>query len=248
MRFKNLFKKDNEPLVAFDFSLLGTDIHSHLIPGIDDGSPSMEESLQLIKGMVALGYDKLITTPHVMSDYYKNTTEGILSGLANLKKCADAEQLNAEIQAAAEYYMDYEFIGKLAKHDLLTFGSNYLLVECSFIEPLRNLEEVIFEIQVNGYRPVLAHPERYQFWHNNLKYLHQLKDRDVLFQLNILSLTGLYSREVELVANYLVDNKMFEFIGTDLHHTKHLEFLQQLKFNESLDNKLKKLKVLNPIL
>jgi protein-tyrosine phosphatase len=248
MRWKDLFKKDDEPLMPFDFGWIGTDIHSHLIPGIDDGSPSMEESIKLIKGMISLGYTKLITTPHVMSDFYQNTSESILSALNNLKKIVENEQIIVELGAAAEYYMDYEFVAKMTKHELLTFGANYLLVECSFIEPLRNLDEVIFEIQVNGYKPVLAHPERYIFWHNDLKYLHQLKERDVLFQLNILSLTGVYSPDVERVSKYLVENKMYDFIGTDLHHSKHLDLFKQLQFKQTFNDKLKQLPILNSYL
>lgn len=245
MKLLNYFKKKEEPLVPFDYSILVNDVHSHLIPGIDDGSPSMEESIKLIKGLVEIGYKKLVTTPHVMSDYYRNSTTDITNGLEQLRKAVELANIDVIIEASAEYYMDYEFSNKVANRDLLAFGDNYLLVECSFVDPPRNLEHIIFEIQVNGYKPVLAHPERYLYWNGNHDIFHQLKERDVLFQLNLLSLTGIYSPPVEQTARYLIDQKMYNFIGSDLHHDKHLALMKNLQIGESLLEKIKQLNLLN---
>jgi tyrosine-protein phosphatase YwqE len=248
MKLSKYLKKKEEPKVSFDYSFLQTDIHSHLIPGIDDGSPLLEDSLLLIKGMVDLGYKKLITTPHVMSDYYRNTPVIIQNGLEQLRELINEHKIPVTIEAAAEYYLDYEFSQKLSKQNVLTFGSNYLLVECSFVEPPANLDQIIFEIQINGYKPVLAHAERYLYWSNNFRILNSLKERDVLFQLNLLSLTGAYSKAVEKTARYLIENQFYDFIGTDLHHLKHLELLKNLEISPELDEKIKALKLLNSCL
>ncbi|PKP11341.1 MAG: capsular biosynthesis protein [Bacteroidetes bacterium HGW-Bacteroidetes-4] len=243
-RFGRLFgKKDH--LVPFDLSKLGCDIHSHLIPGIDDGSPSFKDSLELARGLVDLGYLKAITTPHVMSDFYRNSPETIQNGLIQLKQKIQQAEIPLNIEAAAEYYIDFEFMEKVESNSLLTFGNNYLLVEFSFIEPPVNMNEVFFKLQTNGYRPVLAHPERYLYWHNNPKPLFELKDRDVLFQINLLSLMGNYGPQVAKAGELLIENKMVEWLGTDMHHANHLELLKNYQLKQSLVSKIEDLLLLN---
>ena len=159
------FSKNNErECEPLNFSILKTDIHSHFIPGIDDGSPDMETTIALIEKMQALGFEKIITSPHVMSDFYKNSTEIILKGLACVRKELKAKKINIEIDAIAEYYVDYEFEQKIGKEKFLTFGDNYILVELSFMQAPRNLFEIIFKLQLEGYKVVLAHPERYNYY------------------------------------------------------------------------------------
>ena len=133
------FSKSKSPAVKVDFSALKTDMHSHLIPDIDDGSPDMETSIELVKGMMALGYKKLITTPHIMWDMYKNTPEIILPGLEKLRAAVKAQGLDVEINAAAEYFLDdhVEEIVK-AKEKLLTISGNMVLVEFSMAQPPMN--------------------------------------------------------------------------------------------------------------
>jgi len=245
--FSKIFKK-KEPRVPFNLSFLGTDIHSHLITGIDDGAKSLEISLELAKGLVELGYKKAITTPHVMSDYYRNTPEIINNGLVDIQSAYASNQIPLEVKAAAEYYIDYDFISKVGKEKLLTFGDNYILVEFSFVEPPRAIKEAFFELQTNGYRPVLAHPERYSYWHENPKMLFDLKDRDVLFQLNILSLMGFYGDGPAKMGELLIEKSMVEWLGTDLHNQHHLGLLKELMLKESLAQKLADRSFLNQTL
>jgi tyrosine-protein phosphatase YwqE len=245
--FKNIFKK-KEPWVPFNLSFLGTDIHSHLIPAIDDGSKSMEDSLLLAKGLVDLGYKNAVTTPHIMSDYYRNTPEIISSGLTEINNAFEANQIPLGVKGAAEYYIDYEFITKVGKEKLLTFGDNYILVEFSFVEPPRAINEAFFVLQTNGYKPVLAHPERYSYWHLNPKELFELKDRDVLFQVNLLSLIGIYGEGSAKMGETLIENSMVEWLGTDLHNQHQLELLKKFKLKESFAHKVNGSKFLNQTL
>lgn len=235
----NIFKK-KEKLIKFDFSILKTDMHSHLIPNIDDGSKSIEDSLFLIKGLINLGYKNIITTPHIMSDFYKNTPEIINNGLYKLQKAIDDNNIDIKINAAAEYYIDFEFTQKIDNEQLLTFGNNYVLIECSFVNPPQNINEVIFKLQTSGYKPILAHPERYIYWLKDLKQYEYLKDRDVLFQVNILSLIGMYSADSKHIAEYLIKNEMVDFLATDLHNDRHLKLLSNMHVKESIANKIKK--------
>ena len=158
--FKNWFKK---PLNPIGFDCLKTDMHSHLIPAIDDGSTSLEDSINMIKALNELGFQKIITTPHVMSDFYKNNPETILGGLELVRAELQKQNISVELEAAAEYYLDYEFEEKIKAGNLLTFSDNYILVETSFIEAPPNFKELIFQLQVAGYKVILAHPERYPF-------------------------------------------------------------------------------------
>lgn len=219
--FGNIFKKKQEYPPA-ELSVLKTDVHSHFIPGIDDGAATMEDSISLIRGMQELGYTKLITTPHIMSDFYKNTPDIIMSGLEDLREACKKEGIAIEIDAAAEYYIDYEFLAGIKDKKLLTFGRNYVLVEISFVSEPPMLGEVVFDLLTSGYQPVLAHTERYMHWHHNFNRFEELRSRGVLLQLNINSLTGYYSPDVKKMSEQLIDAGMISFLGSDCHHQSHI--------------------------
>lgn len=231
--FRKIFKSKDK-WIPFDLSFLETDIHSHLIPDIDDGSKSIEDSIVLARGLQELGYKKAITTPHIMSDYYRNSPKIIRDGLLEIEKPLIENDIDLKINVGAEYYIDFDFIKKIGKEELLTFGDNYILVEFSFVDPPRGIKEAFFELQVNGYKPVLAHPERYMYWHSNPKELFELKDRDVLFQLNLLSLIGYYGGGPEKMGETLLANSMVEWLGTDLHNQYQLQLLKKYKLKENV--------------
>ncbi|MCB9173808.1 MAG: capsular biosynthesis protein [Flavobacteriales bacterium] len=221
----NIFGK-KERFEAIDFSVFGADMHSHLIPGIDDGSPDVATSITLIKEFKAMGYKKIITTPHVMSDYYKNTPETILGGLEKVRAELKKQQIDFEISAAAEYNLDDGLEAIIDNKKILTFGDNLVLFELPFMQEPRNFQEIVFKFQTTGYRPILAHPERYSFWHKDFEKYEELKSKGVLLQLNLLSLTGHYSPDVKKIAEKLVDADLIDFVGTDCHRMDHLEILK----------------------
>lgn len=243
--FKSIFgafKKKEEPLP--DFSFLGTDMHSHLIPGIDDGAKTIEDSIALIRELHGMGYKKFYTTPHIMSDYFRNTPEIINEGLANVRKAIEQEGIPVEIHAAAEYYIDDGFMRKLENEKLLTIGENYLLFEISYINCPENISEMIFRMQVLGYRPILAHPERYPFWYNNFEQYQTFRDQGVLLQVNLNSLGGYYGYDAKRIAEKLVEANQVDLLGTDCHHLKHIEGLKRTLKEKSL-RKLSETNLLN---
>nr|WP_290427048.1 CpsB/CapC family capsule biosynthesis tyrosine phosphatase [Algoriphagus limi] len=212
-----------------DLSWLKADMHSHLIPGIDDGSKTMEESISLIREMSELGLKKLVTTPHVMSEYYRNTPEIIQMGLEDLRKAVSQEGISIEIEAAAEYYLDEIFLEKVKSGEtLLTFGDNYILVETGFINKPQMLLESFFQLEMAGYKPVFAHPERYQYLLADKNLQQEILDRGILLQVNMLSLTGFYSKPVKDFAEYLIDTGNVRFLGSDCHNARYLEMLKTL--------------------
>jgi tyrosine-protein phosphatase YwqE len=231
---------------GFDFSLLGTDMHSHILPGIDDGSRNLEMSVELVRGMKELGYRKLIATPHVMWDVYKNSSDIILHKLGDLKEKLKQESVDIELEAAAEYFLDDHVVG-LVKNNvpLLTIGNKRVLVEFSLANPSLELKDIIFQLQMQSYQPIIAHPERYLYLDRHRDFYDEMKDMGCLFQLNALSLIGSYGKTVQDLGLYLVKKGYYDLIGTDLHHARHLEALR----NPALGNHLKKLmdtgKILN---
>lgn len=221
-----IFKK-KKVLEPLDLSVLQVDLHSHLIPGIDDGSPNMDTTMELIEKFIALGYKKLITTPHIMIDFYKNTPEIILNGLKDVREAIHEKGWDIEIEAAAEYYTDEYFLEVIEKKELLTFGNNYVLFEMSFLQESPHLGEAIFQMQLAGYKPVLAHVERYPYWYKSYEKYEEMRDKGVLLQLNINSLTGFYSPDCRKAAEHMIDQDLFDFVGSDCHHMNHLQMLDK---------------------
>jgi tyrosine-protein phosphatase YwqE len=222
-------------------------MHSHLLPGIDDGSPDPETSFKLINALIDLGYKKLITTPHIMWDLYRNDAETISSAYEVLK---DEGQLTLPLHTAAEYYLDDYFDQFLENNTpLLTLKNNWVLVEFSFVTAPVNLKKTLFNLQISGYQPVLAHPERYLYLVEEKKKYDELHDAGCLFQLNLLSLTGYYGRGPQELAEYLIKKQYVDLLGTDLHHERHL---QMLRSSAQLNDQVKFLmdtgNILNPTL
>jgi len=220
----NLFrkKKDSEPAGSFPVT---TDIHSHILPGIDDGSPDIATSLKLVQGFYDLGYKKLVATPHVIGDFYRNTPEIINAKLESLKDACAAAGIDIQLSAAAEYMLDDYFLDLLKKEQLLTVHENLLLTELPYSVPASNVEELVFAIITSGYKPILAHPERYFYYHHNFSEYERLKELGFSLQVNLLSLTGYYGSPVAKAAKYIFENDLADFVGTDMHHARHLENL-----------------------
>ncbi|VAW27745.1 Capsular polysaccharide synthesis enzyme Cap8C; Manganese-dependent protein-tyrosine phosphatase [hydrothermal vent metagenome] len=221
--FTNWFRSKQRSSIS-----ITTDIHSHLLPGLDDGVKTIEESIEVIEHLSSLGFKKLITTPHIMSDYYKNTPEIIKAKLLEVTQAVLNANIPIEIEAAAEYYLDENFYKLVTEgKELLTFGNNYVLFETSFtVEPLI-LKDVIFKLNSAGYTPVYAHPERYFYLQEKKELLNDLIDQGLLFQLNALSLVGYYSKQVQKMAEELINRNSIAFIGSDTHNMLQANFLQE---------------------
>jgi protein-tyrosine phosphatase len=217
----NLFNTKPQ-LPPINMGLIGADMHSHFLPGIDDGAKTMDDSIALIKAMKAMGYKKIITTPHIMSDCYRNTPEIIRQKLSEVQSELVKEEIDIEIQAAAEYYLDSDFEKFIAEKNLLTFGKNYVLFEISFMTEPPSLKEAIFNMQLAGYKPVLAHTERYSYWYNDFENYVNMIDRGVILQINILSLIGHYDTPAKKIAEKLIKENMVELIGSDCHNINHI--------------------------
>lgn len=215
-------------------------MHSHMLAGLDDGVKSHEEAVQLIQNFHRLGYAKVITTPHIMSDYYRNEPEQILSKAVELNSILKEQQIPVIVEAAAEYYLDENLASKVNEQKrLLTFGanSNYLLFETNFFSEPYILNEFIFNAITQGYKPVLAHPERYQYM--TMEKAEELRDRGVLLQVNIPSLVGYYGKPIERMAVNLIEAGWIDLLGSDCHNMLQCKAVesafQNRNFKKALD-------------
>ena len=197
------------------------DIHSHLLPGIDDGAATIEDSISLLNQMSEIGFKNIITTPHIITNVWENSESSITD-----KHKETLNQIGntpiSSFKAAAEYMIDSHFLTRLASEKLLTLKDNYVLVELSYLNPPINLYEIIFEIQLGGYKPIMAHPERYLFYHFHFKEYEKMKNAGCFFQLNLLSTVGYYGEKIAKVADKLFANEFYDFVGSDVHHQNHI--------------------------
>jgi protein-tyrosine phosphatase len=197
------------------------DIHSHLLPGIDDGSATVEDSVSLLNQMSEIGFKNIITTPHIITNVWDNTESSITDKYnETLNKIKDTPI--SSFKTAAEYMIDSHFLNRLATEKLLTLKDNYVLVELSYLNPPINLYEILFEIQLAGYKPIMAHPERYLFFHFNFKEYEKMKNAGCYFQLNLLATVDYYGKNIAKVADKLFANDFYDFVGSDVHHQNHI--------------------------
>lgn len=223
-----------------DLSFLGVDMHSHLLPALDDGLQTMEETIQFIEELNKMGYEKLICTPHILSSVHPNTPETILPRLAEVRQALQEKNCKVKIEAAAEYMIDYEFEQTIKRGDqLLTFGKNFILVEMSYLAPSPNLDQVIFDLRLAGLQPIIAHPERYNYYHHNFDAYKKMKDSGCWFQVNLLSLAGYYGKHIKKVGEKLIAAGMIDLVGTDMHHTNHLNATKMFASHKDLYKILK---------
>jgi len=219
----NNFKKTDPKVPDF----YTTDLHSHLIPGIDDGSKSMEQSIEMIKSLKNLGFKKLITTPHIMSHRFPNDRDIILNGLEELQVELQKQNIDMPIQAASEYFFDEHFIELIRKKELLTFGDNHILFELSYTTPVYGIEQTIYELLKAGYKPILAHPERYAYFAASPEKYHKIKEAGLLFQINVNSTDAFYGKKTKVAVKYLIDNGLVDFVGSDTHRPNYVEALEK---------------------
>jgi protein-tyrosine phosphatase len=258
--FESLFRKQRNNSIEGNLkNTLTVDVHSHILPSIDDGAENLDISIEMLREFKKLGYQKVITTPHVMRGYYNNSVEEIKESLTLVREAIIENQIDIEIEAAAEYYLDESFLDRIERSEhLLTFDSEkkYLLFETSFIGYPPFLIEAVVKLKNKGYTPVLAHPERYTYLQRDLETLYRLHNLGVLFQVNTNSLTGFYSKQAQAFAEWMIERSMASFLGSDCHNLTQLENLKtamksphyQMAIKQNLlNNSLTKKRVLIPV-
>lgn len=239
----NLFNRPKKEAADLGGSLQ-VDIHSHLLPGIDDGAPTMDHTIGMLRKFEELGYKKLIFTPHVMSGVYDNSSNLILSKLEEVQKVSKDLGLNLILEASAEYYFDETFFDRIRNRDLLPFHGNHILFEFSFRNQPSQVEDVVFQLKSAGYQPVLAHFERYLYYHPSVEMAESLRERSCMIQVNLNSFTGHYGPEIKKQAIRLLEAGVIDLLGTDCHRIQHLELLER-SLKDPIFHRLLKEKIVN---
>lgn len=251
--FSNLFgrgsaQKLNENLGVNKLEFLEVDMHNHVLPGIDDGSASVEQSLVLAQGLRQLGFKKSISTPHIMQGVHPNTQASIAQAHQVLEQALRAQGSSLTLAAAAEHMIDDGMPHLLQNNGLCVMPGGYVLIEMSYLAESASLFQMIFAIQSLGYKPVLAHPERYGYYHLNFEMYKKIKDAGCLLQMNLLSMSRYYGVDVKSTALTLIKSGMYDFVGTDMHHERHLRAAQEVADKYPLRELLKHCTILNPTL
>lgn len=216
------------------------DIHCHILPGIDDGAQNVNEAIELIRGLNTLGINQFIPTPHIMQDFYPNNEETIGNAYQKLLEHLESDlKSKITLNPSAEYMIDHNFERLLEKKHLFPLLEKFILIEMSYFQQPINLHEIVFKIQSLGYTPIIAHPERYSFFHNNLDNYLKLKQMGCLFQLNLLSLSDHYGKPIQKSAYKLIRNNLIDFAGTDSHNINHVEKLSKLKLDKKVTSNIK---------
>ena len=219
------------------------DIHNHILPGIDDGAKNVEESIELIKGFKEFGVTKFICTPHIMHNYYDNTPKTIKESFKELKKGVNHKELkDIMINYAAEHMIDDNFENILNTEKTLALGTNHLLIEMSYLQPSINFDTAVERITQKQLFPVFAHPERYLYLHKDYNLYTKFKSQGILFQLNMLSLSEYYGKDIQAITFKLLDEGKYDFIGSDVHNLKHLNFIKnEVKIDKKRVDKINKI-------
>lgn len=218
-----LFFKKNKTILKDLIPDNYIDIHSHILPGIDDGAKTIEDTKYLVTELQKIGFKKFITTPHTFSGFWDNTKEGIQNKERDTLNLLSSQNINIDLKAASEYLLDDHFASLFKKKEILTLKDNFVLVEMSYLNAPIHLYDLLFDLQVAGYKPVLAHPERYLFYHKNFDEYKKLKNSGCYLQLNLLSTVGYYGSEVTEVAKKILEKGLYDFVGSDVHHQKHIK-------------------------
>ena len=215
--FNFLKKKNNTPKLPYT-----TEVHCHVLPGIDDGSPDVEHSLALIHQMKEWGLERIIATPHVTEASFENTPQTIGSAYSRLCQETNLDELGIKLCYSAEYRMDDNFWGILQREEIIPMPGNHILIENSFLQPFWNIKSLVFDLQIKGLSPILAHPERYAYYYDDKKIYKELHEQGCEFQVNLLSLAGYYNKRAKEVAEWLISKQMVDYLGSDLHNSSHV--------------------------
>ena len=219
--FGKLFKRNKEQVKLF----YNTDVHSHILPGVDHGSQSVEQSLEMLRAEMDMGINRVILTSHVTAITFENTRETLMDAYQKLLQAVSDEGLDIELHLSAEYRMDEYFDKEYKADHLIPMPGNHILLENSFQQELLNLDELLFDMQVKGYRTILAHPERYNYYSRRRKRYEQLHNAGARFQVNILSFTGYFGEEARDSALWFAENGMIDYLGSDMHNVKHAHII-----------------------
>ena len=231
----NFFKKKKTSCSLF----YHTDVHCHLLPGVDHGSPDLDTSMLLLNKQREMGINHIIATSHVTKSTFENTPDTLRPAHKLLCDAVAAEGMDIKIDLSAEYRIDEFSLAQLKDNRILPFPNNYILLENPFQQEIMGMDELMFDVQLKGLTPILAHPERYNYYGRKKDRYTKLHDAGILFQINLLSFTGYFGSLAKDTAQWLLENDYIDFLGSDMHNIDHadiiLDFLSSKEYRRLAD-------------
>lgn len=218
----NIFRRKPKERVKLFYS---TDVHSHILPGVDHGSQDVEESLEMLEAELNMGITRVMCTSHVTAETFENTPETLRAAYDELKAAVEKEKLPVEIFVSAEYRIDEYWNKEWEAGHVVPMPGNHVLLENSFVQELIGIDDMMFDLQTSGYRPILAHPERYRYYYDRHDRYKKLHSTSVMFQVNILSLAGYFGDGARKNALWLIENGLCDLLGSDMHTVEHAEII-----------------------
>ena len=208
-----------------------TDIHSHILFNIDDGSKSIEESIELLKKLKEIGFNNVILTPHyIEGSEYSNNNQVKNKRLKELKKELSNQKIDINVYLGNEIFINNNIYELIKNGEIKTINNTrYILVELPFHNQIMNLEDIIYELKIKGLIPIIAHPERYTYFQKNYKEIDKLKEEGFLFQGNYSSILGYYGKDAQKLFKYMLKKQYIDYLGTDIHRINQTYVVDNFK-------------------
>lgn len=223
------------------------DIHNHILPGIDDGSPDVETSLQFLRKYHELGISTVVATSHIRHPLFPNDKGTIREAYERLESAPGRNEIPVRLLHSAEYFIDDHFLDLVMRDEVMPFGGGYVLAELSLSNrSYLDMEQIAGQLIDREFRPILAHPERYLYWSKSPETFHRLKSYGWSLQLNLMSLAGYYGKIEQKVATALLQEGLIDFVGTDIHRLSHFDVVRSI--DKELLETLKQTYLINKLL
>ena len=208
-----------------------TDVHSHILFGIDDGSRTISESVELLKKLKSVGFNNVILTPHfILDSTYNSNYESNIKIYNELKERLINENIDINIYLGNEIFIDKNVPTLLEKNIITSLnGTKYVLVEFPMHNKLLNIEDILYEIRSKGYEVVIAHPERYDAFKEDYSIVDTLREDGFLFQSNYSSILGYYGKDSIKLLKYMLKRHYIDFLGTDIHRIEKTYVIDNFK-------------------
>ena len=227
----NFFRKKAEIKLPYC-----TDVHNHILPGVDHGATDIENALDLIKEQMSMGITRFIFTPHITKSTFENTPDTINAAYAIFKEAIEQSGLDIKFSVSAEYLLDEFSLNQFSNDIFIPMPQEHILLENAFQQERIDLDEIIFDIQTKGFTPIMAHPERFPYYATRKERYKHLHNAGALFQVNLMSFAGYFGRTARSNAEWLLENNLIDFLGSDMHNMQHAriikEYLQSKDFRK----------------
>ena len=232
----NFFKKKKNNKLFYN-----TDVHCHILPGVDHGATDIQNGLQLMKAEMEIGINRFIFTPHVTKSTFENNPDTILPAFEVFKQAIKDNGIDAEVAVSAEYRIDELSLDQIQNKQHIAMPNDHILLENAYLQERLDLDEIIFDVQVKNLTPILAHPERFKYYAINKQRFVQLHNAGALFQVNIMSFTGYFGETAKQSAKWLLDHDLIDLLGSDIHNMEHVEVIRNFLNTKEYERIAKKL-------